>query len=177
MQQLFRIEIADKNDNAPHFTQAVYTANAILENANINSVVIEVKALDADTASPVTYSIIQGNTNYSFYIESTTGKIRVNNPLDYEKITEYNLTVRAFDGVYNDTANVKIFIENVNDNPPVFEDFETNPTIEEEKLVDGEYEFYTLVYVSYQFIFLYQFLYFVSRLHHDRSRLRSRYKG
>ncbi|XP_043497699.1 DE-cadherin isoform X1 [Polistes fuscatus] len=137
VQQLFRIEIADKNDNAPHFTQPVYTANAILENANINSVVIEVKALDADTASPVTYSIIQGNTNDSFYIESTTGKIRVNNPLDYEKITEYNLTVRAFDGVYNDTANVKIFIENVNDNPPVFEDFDTNPTIEEEKLVDG----------------------------------------
>lgn len=136
-QQVFRIEIADKNDNAPHFTQAVYTANSILENANINAPVTEVKALDSDTASPVTYSIIYGNTDDSFYIEDTTGKIRVKKPLDYEKITEYNLTVRAFDGVYNDTAQVKIFIENVNDNPPVFEDFEKNPTIEEEKLVEG----------------------------------------
>ncbi|XP_012146913.1 DE-cadherin isoform X2 [Megachile rotundata] len=136
-QQVFRIEIADKNDNAPHFTQAVYTASAILENANINAPVTEVKALDSDTASPVTYSIIYGNTDDSFYIEDTTGKIRVKKPLDYEKITEYNLTVRAFDGVYNDTAQVKIFIENVNDNPPVFEDFEKNPTIEEEKLVEG----------------------------------------
>lgn len=136
-QQVFRIEIADKNDNAPHFTQAIYTANSILENANINAPVTEVKAIDSDTASPVTYSIIFGNTDDSFYIEGTTGKIRVNKPLDYEKITEYNLTVRAFDGLYNDTAQVKIFIENVNDNPPVFEDFNKNPTIEEETLVEG----------------------------------------
>ncbi|XP_054009965.1 DE-cadherin isoform X1 [Hylaeus anthracinus] len=136
-QQVFRIEIADKNDNAPHFTQAVYTANSILEDANINAPVTEVKALDSDTASPVTYSIIYGNTDDSFYIEGTTGKIRVKKPLDYEKITEYSLTVKAFDGLYNDTAQVKIFIENVNDNPPVFEDFNKNPTIEEEKLVEG----------------------------------------
>ncbi|XP_031842734.1 DE-cadherin isoform X2 [Nomia melanderi] len=136
-QQVFRIEIADKNDNAPHFTQAVYTANSILENANINALVTEVKALDSDTASPVTYSIIFGNTDDSFYIEGTTGKIRVKKALDYEKITEYNLTVRAFDGLYNDTAQVKIFIENVNDNPPVFEDFKKNPTIKEEELVEG----------------------------------------
>ena len=144
-QQVFRIEIADKNDNAPHFTQAVYTANSILENANINAPVTEVKALDSDTASPVTYNIIFGNTDDSFYIEDTTGKIRVKKPLDYEKITEYNLTVRAFDGVYNDTAQVKIFIENVNDNPPVFEDFNKNPTIEEEKLVEGE-TFYLIAF-------------------------------
>ncbi|XP_076759576.1 DE-cadherin [Xylocopa sonorina] len=136
-QQVFRIEIADKNDNAPHFTQPIYTANSILESANINAPVTEVKAVDSDTASPVTYSIISGNTDDSFYIEGTTGKIRVKKPLDYEKITEYNLTVRAFDGVYNDTAQVKIFIENINDNPPVFKEFNKNPTIEEEKLVEG----------------------------------------
>ncbi|XP_029659182.1 DE-cadherin [Formica exsecta] len=136
-QQVFRIEIADKNDNPPRFTQKVYTHNSIYENANINAPVTEVKAVDSDTASPVTYSIISGNTDNSFYIEATTGKIRVNKPLDYEKITKYNLTVRAFDGVFNDTAQVEIFIENVNDNPPVFEDFNKNPTIEEEKLIDG----------------------------------------
>ncbi|XP_029165136.1 DE-cadherin isoform X1 [Nylanderia fulva] len=136
-QQVFRIEIADKNDNPPRFTQKVYTHNSIYENANVNAPVTEVKAVDSDTASPVTYSIISGNTGNSFYIEATTGKIRVQSRLDYEKITKYNLTVRAFDGVFNDTAQVEIFIENINDNPPVFEDFNKNPTIEEEKLVDG----------------------------------------
>lgn len=137
-QQVFRIEIADKNDNPPRFTRKVYTHNSIYENANINAPVTEVKAIDSDTASPVTYNIISGNTDDSFYIERTTGKIRVNKALDYEKITKYNLTVKAFDGVFNDTAQVEIFIENVNDNPPVFEDFNKNPTIEEERLITGK---------------------------------------
>ncbi|XP_057317879.1 DE-cadherin isoform X1 [Microplitis mediator] len=137
-QQDFRIEIADKNDNPPHFNRSVYTANSILENTNVNALVTEVKADDNDTASPVIYSIIAGNADDSFYIEGTTGKIRIKRPLDYEKITEYNLTVRAFDGMYADNATVKIFIENVNDNPPIFtQDFDRNPTIEEEKLIDG----------------------------------------
>jgi len=135
-QQVFRIEIADKNDNPPHFTEKVYTHNGILENVNINAPVTEVKAIDSDTASPVTYSIISGNSDDSFYIESTTGKIRVKKPLDYETITKYNLTIKAYDGVFNDTAQVLIFIENINDNPPVFEDFEKNPNIDEETLVD-----------------------------------------
>ncbi|XP_018044392.1 PREDICTED: DE-cadherin-like [Atta colombica] len=135
-QQAFTIKIADKNDNPPRFTQKVYTHNSVYENVNINAPVTEVTARDLDTENPVTYSIISGNTDDSFYIEATTGKIRVNKPLDYEKITKYNLTVRAFDGLFNDTAQVEIFIENVNDNPPVFEDFDKNPTIEEEKLVE-----------------------------------------
>jgi len=52
-QQVFRIEIADKNDNAPRFTQKVYVAEAIPEDANINSQVTEVKALDNDTGQHV----------------------------------------------------------------------------------------------------------------------------
>lgn len=144
-QQVFRIEIADKNDNPPRFTEKVYTHNAVYENANINAYVTQVEAIDSDTASPVTYSIIAGNTNGSFSIERTTGKIRVNKTLDYEQITKYNLTVRAFDGLFNDTAQVEIFVENVNDNPPIFEDFNKNPTIEEEKLVPGKMSMWLLL--------------------------------
>ena len=52
-QQVFRIEIADKNDNPPRFTQKVYVAEAIPEDANIHSPVTEVKALDSDTGQHV----------------------------------------------------------------------------------------------------------------------------
>ena len=135
-EQTFLIEIADKNDNPPHFTEAVYTANSILENYNENALVIQVNTVDKDTASSVTYSIVAGNTNNTFYIEGNIGNIRVNKQLDYERVTSYNLTVKAFDGLYYDTAQVKIFIENVNDNPPVFKDFDKNLTIVEETLVD-----------------------------------------
>lgn len=86
-EQVFRIEIADKNDHPPHFTQSVYEAEEIPEDANLNALVTEVKALDDDTASPVTYSIVDGNIFNAFLIENTTGKIKVNSQLDYENIT------------------------------------------------------------------------------------------
>jgi len=79
---MFQIEIADKNDNPPRFTRKVYTYNSIYENANTAP---EIKAIDFDTVSPVMYAIISGNTDDSFYIEATTGKIHVNKSFDYEK--------------------------------------------------------------------------------------------
>lgn len=48
-QQSFLIEIADKNDNPPHFTMDTYVAESIAENANINELVTQVTALDIDT--------------------------------------------------------------------------------------------------------------------------------
>ncbi|XP_050421332.1 DE-cadherin isoform X2 [Adelges cooleyi] len=136
-EQVFRIEIADKNDHPPHFTQSIYEAEEIPENANLNALVTEVKALDDDTASPVSYSIVDGNTYNAFLIESTTGKIKVNSQLDYENITNYVLKVRAFDGAYEDYCTVEIKISNVNDNPPKFRQYEGNITITEEQLVPG----------------------------------------
>ncbi|CAB0007597.1 unnamed protein product [Nesidiocoris tenuis] len=136
-QQVFRIEIADKNDHAPKFTQSKYIAEAIPEDANNNAMVTEVKAVDNDTASPVKYSITDGNIGDAFLIEETTGKIRVKGNLDYENITEYTLAVRAFDGVFEDVCTVEIKIENVNDNPPVFLKYKNNINITEESLVSG----------------------------------------
>ncbi|XP_049885544.1 DE-cadherin [Pectinophora gossypiella] len=135
-QQTFFIEIADKNDNPPHFTQDTYFAESIAENANINELVTQVTALDIDTASVVSYSIVAGNTYDAFTIRNFTGEIRVNSELDYENITSYSLDVRAFDGIYEDYAKVIIKIENLNDNPPVFVANYTK-TIEEEKLYEG----------------------------------------
>jgi len=100
-EQVFRIEIADKNDHPPHFTQAVYEAEEIPEDANLNALVTEVKALDQDTASPVTYTIVEGNMHNAFLIENTTGKIKVNSQLDYENITNVHTTFN----LYNVEAN------------------------------------------------------------------------
>lgn len=52
-QQVFLIEIADKNDNPPHFTQDTYVAESIAENANINELVTQVTALDIDTGNKI----------------------------------------------------------------------------------------------------------------------------
>lgn len=56
-QQVFRIEIADKNDHPPKFSQERYVAEAIPEDANNNALVTEVKALDNDTGTPITSNL------------------------------------------------------------------------------------------------------------------------
>lgn len=135
--QVFRIEIADKNDHPPHFQQDQYIAEKLPEDANINFLVIVVNAVDVDAASQITYTIVSGNTGNAFKIESSTGEISVKSPLDYENITEYNLRIRAFDGIYEDYASLTIRIENVNDNPPIFAQSKYNTTIEEGTLING----------------------------------------
>lgn len=47
---------------------------------------------------------------------------------------QYTLKVRAHDGLYQDLCDVDIRLQNVNDNPPVFEKFAHQTTIYEEEL-------------------------------------------
>ncbi|KAH8372765.1 hypothetical protein KR009_004527 [Drosophila setifemur] len=134
--QVFRISIGDKNDHKPHFQQTRYLADKLLEDANTNFEVIEVKAEDEDNASQILYSIESGNVDDAFKIGLKTGKITVNKRLDYETITEYELKVRAFDGIYDDYTTVVIKIADVNDNPPVFKQ-DYSITILEETVYDN----------------------------------------
>ncbi|CAG9855473.1 unnamed protein product [Phyllotreta striolata] len=130
--QTFQISIEDQNDNKPRFRHPIYQFSNITELSDKLSIVGEVQALDNDTASQITYSITSGNTNDSFMIENTTGRIRVNGRLDYEQIEQYNLTVRAFDGAFEDFADVYISILNENDERPVFKPYLKDVDIEEE---------------------------------------------
>ncbi|XP_050325410.1 DE-cadherin isoform X1 [Bactrocera neohumeralis] len=134
-QQVFRIEIADKNDHKPHFQLAEYVHDSLPEDANINFMVIEVEAVDEDNTAQIVYTIESGNVGNAFKIEKKTGQITVNQRLDYENITEYVLKIRAFDGIYDDYATVKIKIANVNDNPPEFKE-KYSKTIQEEMVFD-----------------------------------------
>ncbi|XP_056645235.1 DE-cadherin [Diorhabda sublineata] len=134
VKQTFQISIEDQNDNRPVFTHPIYTFSNITELADMLSNVGEVKALDNDTASLISYSIISGNDNESFTIENTTGRIKVNRKLDFEWKENYNLTVRAYDGAYEDFAIVVILITNENDERPVFEQYPDDIYIDEERV-------------------------------------------
>lgn len=118
-----RITLTDSNDNPPVFSQAIYRAYI-----NEGSVKFEpelfVEANDADKTSHVTYSIISGNDEELFSIDSKTGKIKVanNKGLEIRNDTDnvIALTVMASDGKYTSTAMVNITILDVNDNYPMF---------------------------------------------------------
>nr|XP_023019131.1 DE-cadherin [Leptinotarsa decemlineata] len=130
--QTFQISVEDQNDNHPRFTHPIYQFSNITELADKLSIVGEVLALDNDTASLISYSITAGNLNDSFMIENSTGRIKVNAKLDYEQIEQYNLTIRAFDGAFEDFATVIISLLNENDERPIFYDYEKRVEKKEE---------------------------------------------
>uniref|UniRef100_A0A673G7G9 Cadherin domain-containing protein n=1 Tax=Sinocyclocheilus rhinocerous TaxID=307959 RepID=A0A673G7G9_9TELE len=91
--------VLDANDNAPVFSQSVYTA-LVAENAPMGSLVLKISATDADqgTNKHMSYSFSQISKSIlnSFSIESTNDN-----------------------GGLTDTAKVMVEITDVNDNAPV----------------------------------------------------------
>ncbi|XP_056094104.1 putative protocadherin beta-18 [Rhinichthys klamathensis goyatoka] len=117
------VNVLDANDNAPVFSQSVYTA-LVAENAQKGSLVVKVSATDADqgTNKQVSYSFSQISKNILniFSIDPNNGDIIVVARLDFEKSKKYELNVVATDnGGLTDTAKVMVEITDVNDNAPV----------------------------------------------------------
>jgi hypothetical protein len=115
------IAVGDLNDHAPTFDQPIYNAS-IAEYALPGITVVTVRAtdLDAGNNSQLTYRIQGGNTHNAFDILSD-GDIVVNAVLDYEEISQYNLTVIAIDEgnpPMNGTTQVIVTIDDHNDNTP-----------------------------------------------------------
>ncbi|GIZ04880.1 protocadherin-like wing polarity protein stan [Caerostris extrusa] len=120
------ITVLDDNDNYPQFTEKSYTVE-VFEDINWlnNPVIVKVNAIDLDSSvnAAVRYSLIGGNTQGHFVIDSLSGEITVVSPLDYEAARSYRLVVRAQDGgspAKSNTTQVLVKIKDVNDNDPKF---------------------------------------------------------
>ncbi|XP_076332831.1 LOW QUALITY PROTEIN: protein dachsous-like [Tachypleus tridentatus] len=120
-----RIQIVNINDNIPKFSQPIYTAH-IPEDSPLGTTVLKVSATDPDEFHDnyqIFYSIISGNTGGSFSISSNTGEILLVKQLDREVIKSFSLEVSATDHgmpTLNATAEVIIQVNDINDNPPMF---------------------------------------------------------
>ncbi|KAJ8394032.1 hypothetical protein AAFF_G00053760 [Aldrovandia affinis] len=102
------VRVLDFNDCTPRFTAPVYESSITLP-AYHGMEAIRVAASDAD--SDVLYSIYDGNLNNAFTIHPSTGIISVDNVSNLKQSNQ--LFVKASDGLYKDTAIVKINITNV----------------------------------------------------------------
>ncbi|KAF3847498.1 hypothetical protein F7725_020526, partial [Dissostichus mawsoni] len=120
---LVHISVIDTND-APVFTSELYLAN-VEEDSPVGTSVITVSALDEDSIldwNSFFFSFENGNTNFSFAIDPSSGVISVNSTLDRELWPVYNLTVTATDNgspPSTGTTNVIVTIDDVNDNTPI----------------------------------------------------------
>lgn len=119
------VTLQDENDNAPKFTQQVYST-AVWEGNNKGTFVMQVSAFDTDQGanSRILYHIVDGNHDNAFVIEPAfSGTIKTNIVLDREIRDIYKLRVIATDeGVpqMTGTAIVRVHIVDVNDNQPTF---------------------------------------------------------
>ncbi|KAA0201593.1 hypothetical protein HAZT_HAZT002671 [Hyalella azteca] len=117
------VQIMDINDNAPQFLRFSYHLH-LPENMKIGTSVAQLQAVDADEGNNalVTYKLIS-NTR-QFRLNSNSGILELVAPLDREKIDQYELKVRAWDGGederrYSDVV-VHITVLDINDCAPDF---------------------------------------------------------
>ncbi|XP_034945653.1 protein dachsous [Chelonus insularis] len=116
------IEVQDVNDNPPVFERNEYHVD-VSENAQINSQIIQVTALDLDTGNNARISYRLLNSTI-FRISPNTGWIYLTQFLDRETIDHYVLSVIASDnGNPASTASclVYVMVLDENDNSPHFE--------------------------------------------------------
>ncbi|NXY69383.1 PCD23 protein, partial [Glareola pratincola] len=125
------ILIQDVNDNVPKFEQSYYKAS-VWEGQSPKTDIIQVFATDLDSGlnGEIEYSILSGNENSTFLIDSSRGILATNTVLDHENTSSYRemasshrLVLLASDHgtpSLNSTAIVLITVLDVNDNPPVF---------------------------------------------------------
>ncbi|KAK2545815.1 Cadnl, partial [Columba livia] len=115
------INLTDVNDNVPFFTSSIYEAS-VTEGAAVGTFVVQ-----------ITYSLLHDSgRDYTYFrLDSQTGSVYTASVFDREKKGSYLLEVKSVDGSESarpgkhgkpnsDTAYVRVFISDVNDNKPVF---------------------------------------------------------
>ncbi|XP_036097489.1 protocadherin gamma-A11-like [Molossus molossus] len=117
-----RVVVLDINDHIPKFTQSVYRVS-VPENLSSGSPVLMVNATDPDEGinGEVVYSFrnMESKASEIFQLDSRTGEVSIQGPLDFEKYRFYELEIQGQDGGgFSTTAKMMITVVDVNDNAP-----------------------------------------------------------
>ncbi|NXA36649.1 CAD23 protein, partial [Eudromia elegans] len=119
------VTVLDVNDNRPIFLQSSYEAS-VPEDIAAASSIVQVEATDADEGANgrVWYRIVKGNEREHFRLSPSSGLLlRGPRPLDRERNSSHVLEVEAYNaeqGPMRSSVRVIIYVEDVNDEAPVF---------------------------------------------------------
>uniref|UniRef100_A0A8C6STA0 Protocadherin-15 n=1 Tax=Neogobius melanostomus TaxID=47308 RepID=A0A8C6STA0_9GOBI len=122
------VTVQDVDDNSPVFTQQQYNVE-LPENSPKDTVILELKAVDADLGSNLTYRIRAAGSDSGveqlFRVDPRTGELSVLRVLDYEElsVSTYSFIVEALDTsgtMPPGLASVTVNIMDMNDFYPVF---------------------------------------------------------
>ena len=116
------VEVLDVNDITPSFSTGLFQFQ-VLESATTGTILGNLTATDLDEGSAgiIQYSLVNAPGN--FFIDSSTAALTVADSLDFETTQLYSFTVLAVDGgipALNASASVRVQVQDVNDNLPIF---------------------------------------------------------
>ncbi|NXF85498.1 PCDBG protein, partial [Eubucco bourcierii] len=119
------VQVRDVNDNAPAFSQEVYSV-WVAENNRPMVRIGSVSARDADAGSNarVQYAVVreEGEEQGALSVNTESGEVYVLRSLDYERVRALEVRVRAVDGgspALSAQAVVRVAVRDENDNAPV----------------------------------------------------------
>ncbi|XP_030595506.1 protocadherin gamma-A7-like [Archocentrus centrarchus] len=121
------LEVSDMNDNAPVFSQRVYSAQ-VMENNSPGVALLQIRATDSDQGqnARISYFLVDDEVNGNpvsayFSMNTESGVIQSLRSLDYEQVKEYKIRVKAQDGgspPQSSNTSVIVHVQDQNDNPP-----------------------------------------------------------
>ncbi|CAH2226238.1 protocadherin-16 [Pelobates cultripes] len=113
------VVVKDVNDNRP--TIPLQWELSIREDAHIGSEIAQVTGNDVDSGPVLRYTLsVDGSPAGIFTILQYSGHIWVTEKLDHEERSSFLLSVQTSDGKHQTRADLRLTIEDVNDNSPEF---------------------------------------------------------
>ena len=136
-----KVNIRDVNNNKPQFAKSLIM-KSIAEDIPIGQMIYHANASDSDYGrnSRLTYTIISGNQESNFEIESESGNVILVRKLNFENVQRYVLTISAIDSGIWPLSATQILIVNVtdvNDNAPHFINCPSALKVKENASVDS----------------------------------------
>ncbi|XP_035826838.1 protocadherin Fat 4-like [Aplysia californica] len=129
-----------RNVNGPIFVPSATYETTVNENIDIGARVISVSAQDRDAGDIVTYELVNPTSNGTqyFFLDRDTGEISSRKALTSAPLNLYTLTVNAKDNRGRGAlASVRIFIQRITDEPPVFLNTPYRTTIDVNQAVNS----------------------------------------
>uniref|UniRef100_A0A8C0MXQ5 Cadherin domain-containing protein n=1 Tax=Canis lupus familiaris TaxID=9615 RepID=A0A8C0MXQ5_CANLF len=120
---ILQISVADTNDNCPVFKEDEIEVN-IPENAPVGTSVTQLHATDADIGENAKIqfyfsNLVSNIAKRLFHLNTTTGLITIQEPLDREASPNHKLLILASDGgLIPAKAMVLVNVTDINDNAP-----------------------------------------------------------
>lgn len=129
----------DVNDNGPTFPTSSVRIS-VAESHPLHAPLYVAHATDPDVvpSHPIRYALGQ-NSNDLFGIDARSGELYLSRRLDYETQQRHGLLIRALDGGgLSANLSLSVEVQDVNDNPPVFERNEYHVEVPEGAKLDSQ---------------------------------------